>query len=73
MHWHTKLAQPQTLAAPGFESLATPTYRGSTVLFKKQADVVDDWNQAESGYSYGLYGTPTALELSGRIAQLEGA
>ncbi|HAS64277.1 MAG TPA: cystathionine beta-lyase [Vibrio sp.] len=73
MHWHSRLVQPQTLAAPGFESLATPTYRGSTVLFKKQADVVDDWNQAESGYSYGLYGTPTALELSGRIAQLEGA
>jgi len=73
MHWHSRLVQPQTLAAPEFESLATPTYRGSTVLFKKQADVVDDWNQAESGYSYGLYGTPTALELSGRIAQLEGA
>lgn len=73
MHWHSRLVQPQTLAKSGFESLATPTYRGSTVLFKKQADIVDDWNQAENGYSYGLYGTPTALELSGRIAQLEGA
>ncbi|WP_116474734.1 cystathionine beta-lyase [Zobellella maritima] len=73
MHWHSRLVQPQTLAAPGFESLATPTYRGSTVVFKKQADVVDDWEQIENGYSYGLYGTPTALELSGRIAQLEGA
>ncbi len=73
MHWHSRLVQPQTLATSGFESLATPTYRGSTVLFKKQADIVDDWNQAENGYSYGLYGTPTTLELSGRIAQLEGA
>ncbi|MGF1767315.1 cystathionine beta-lyase [Enterovibrio makurazakiensis] len=73
MHWHSRLVQPQTLAASGFESLATPTYRGSTVLFKKQADVVDDWNQAKNGYAYGLYGTPTTLELSGRIAQLEGA
>ena len=73
MHWRSRLVQPQTLAAPGFESLATPTHRGSTVLFKKQSDIVDDWNQAENGYSYGLYGTPTTLELSGRIAQLEGA
>ncbi|MGF1767310.1 cystathionine beta-lyase [Enterovibrio makurazakiensis] len=73
MHWHSRLVQPQTLAAPGFESLATPTYRGSTVLFNKQADVVDAWDQAKGGYSYGLYGTPTTLELSGRIAQLEGA
>ncbi len=73
MHWHSRLVQPQTLATSGFQSLATPTYRGSTVLFNKQADIVDDWNQAENGYSYGLYGTPTTLELSGRIAQLEGA
>ena len=73
MHWRSRLVQPQTLAVPGFESLATPTHRGSTVLFKKQSDIVDDWNQAENGYSYGLYGTPTTLELSGRIAQLEGA
>ncbi|GHA49888.1 cystathionine beta-lyase [Photobacterium aphoticum] len=73
MHWHSKLVQPQTLAAPGFKSLATPTHRGSTVLFDKQADVVDAWDQAKGGYSYGLYGTPTTLELSGRIAQLEGA
>ena len=73
MHWHSRLVQPQTLATSGFQSLATPTYRGSTVLFNKQADIVDDWNQADNGYSYGLYGTPTTLELSGRIAQLEGA
>ena len=72
MHWRTKLAQPQTLAPAGFKSLAVPTYRGSTVLFEKQADVIDHWKQ-EDGYSCGLYGTPTALELAGRIRALEGA
>lgn len=72
MHWRTKLAQPQTLAPAGFTSLTVPTYRGSTVLFEKQADVIDHWKQDE-GYSYGLYGTPTALELAGRIRDLEGA
>jgi len=45
----------------GYRSLATPTYRGSTTLFGRQADVKDDWQQAD-GYSYGMYGTPTVLE-----------
>lgn len=73
MHWQTKLAQPQVLSNPGFKSLVTPTYRGSTVLFKKQSDVVDGWDQKQNGYSYGLYGTPTTIELSERIAELENA
>jgi cystathionine beta-lyase len=50
-----------------------PTYRGSTVLFEHQADVSDDWRQTENGYTYGLYGTPTVLELGARIAEIEGA
>ena len=73
MHWRTRLAQPQENARSGFKSLATPTYRGSTVLFERQADVIDHWEHATQGYSYGLYGTPTTLELAGRIAELEGA
>ena len=50
-----------------------PTYRGSTVVFERQADVSDDWRQTENGYTYGLYGTPTVLELGARIAEIEGA
>lgn len=73
MHWHTKLIQTQAKAPDGFHSLVPPVYRGSTVLFNRVADVVDDWRQAESGYSYGLYGTPTTLELAARIAELENA
>ena len=73
MHWRSRLVQPQTLAPAGFKSLTTPVHRASTVLFDRQADVIDSWHQAQTGYSYGLYGTPTALELGGRIAQLEGA
>ena len=73
MHWRSRLVQPQALAPSGFKSLAYPTYRGSTVLFERQADVTDDWRQADGAYRYGLYGTPTALELAGRVAQLEGA
>jgi cystathionine beta-lyase len=33
--------------------------------------VDDEWDQYEAGYTYGLYGTPTVLELAGRICELE--
>lgn len=73
MDWRTKLLNPDPQARLDFRSLATPVYRGSTVVFDNQASVKDDWQQAEKGYSYGLYGTPTTLELASRIADLEGA
>ena len=73
MDWRTKLLNPSPKARQDYRSLATPVYRGSTVLFNEQSVVTDDWRQAEHGYSYGLYGTPTTLELAARIAELEGA
>ena len=73
MDWRTKLLNPSLKARQDYRSLAVPVYRGSTVLFHDQAVVTDDWRQAEYGYSYGLYGTPTTLELAARLAELEGA
>ena len=73
MDWRTKLVNPSPKARQDYRSLATPVYRGSTVLFDDQSVVTDDWQQAEHGYSYGLYGTPTTLELAARLAELEGA
>jgi cysteine-S-conjugate beta-lyase len=73
MHWRSKLIHPSAHAPANFRSLAMPTYRGSTVLFERQSAVSDDWRQAEAGYTYGLYGTPTVLELGARIAEIEGA
>ncbi|MDG1416122.1 MAG: PLP-dependent transferase, partial [Alphaproteobacteria bacterium] len=70
MDWRTKLLNPAPQARRDYNSLNTPVYRGSTVVFKDAASVNDHWNQAENGYSYGLYGTPTALELASRIAGL---
>ena len=64
MDWRTKLLDPKPLARQDYASLATPVYRGSTVVFDDQAAVIDDWQQADKGYSYGLYGTPTTLELA---------
>jgi cystathionine beta-lyase len=73
MDWRTKLLDPRPRARRDYASLATPVYRGSTVVFEDQSSVKDSWDQAESGYSYGLYGTPTALELAARISEIEGA
>ena len=72
MDWRTKLIDPKPYARRDYMSLATPVFRGSTVLFEDQATVTDDWRQTENGYSYGLYGTPTALELAARIAHIDG-
>ena len=73
MDWRTKLLNPSPQARRDYISLVTPVYRGSTVVFPDQASVVDSWQQARDGYAYGLYGTPTALELAARIATIEGA
>ena len=56
----------------GFRSLNVPVYRASTTLFPTADSVNDHWDQHESGYTYGLYGTPTTLELAARICELEG-
>ena len=63
---HSGVKVPQ-----GYRSLASPVFRGSTTLFPDAASVNDSWDQHEVGYTYGLYGTPTTLELAGKICELE--
>ena len=70
-HWKTRLIHSDVQVPPGYRSLTTPTYRGSTTVFPDAAAVTDNWDQYEAGYTYGLYGTPTTLELAGRICELE--
>lgn len=61
------------VAVPGdYRSLVTPVYRGSTTIFPNAGAVTDRWDQERIGYTYGLYGTPTSLELAARICELEG-
>jgi cystathionine beta-lyase len=70
--WKTKLIHTESTTPSGFRSLVTPTYRGSTVLFPDAKSVNDHWDQEQVGYTYGLYGTPTVLELAARVCELEG-
>jgi cystathionine beta-lyase len=72
LHWHTRLIASAPRPPAGFRSLAPAVHRGSTVLFDRLSEAVDDWQQADR-YTYGLYGTPTTLELGLRIAALERA
>jgi cystathionine beta-lyase len=70
-HWKTKLIHSDAKVPEGFRALNTPVYRGSTVLFSDAAAITDAWDQYDVGYTYGLYGTPTTLELAARICELE--
>ncbi len=69
--WKTKLIHSDAKIPQGYRSLTTPVYRGSTTVFPSAAAVRDTWDQNRVGYTYGLYGTPTVLELAARICELE--
>ncbi|MGA2019121.1 MAG: cystathionine beta-lyase [Candidatus Sulfotelmatobacter sp.] len=69
--WKTRLIHSDVRVPQGYRSLASPVFRGSTTLFPDAASVDDSWDQYEVGYTYGLYGTPTTLELAGKICELE--
>lgn len=69
--WKTRLIHSETALPQGYRSLVTPVYRGSTTLFESASAVSDKWDQERIGYTYGLYGTPTSLELAARICTLE--
>jgi cystathionine beta-lyase len=69
--WKTKLIHTDAKIPQGYRSLATPTFRGSTTVFPDAAAVTDNWDQWRAGYTYGLYGTPTVLELAARVCELE--
>ena len=70
--WRTKLIHSEVELPEGYRSLVTPVFRGSTTVFPNTAALRDNWRQHEVGWVYGVYGTPTALELAGRICELEG-
>jgi cystathionine beta-lyase len=69
--WKTKLIHTDAKIPQGYRSLATPVYRGSTTVFPSASAVRDTWDQNRVGYTYGLYGTPTSMELAARICELE--
>src|ERR1700744_1339512 len=69
--WRTRLIHTDATIPEGYRSLTTAVRRGSTTLFRSAGDASDQWDQYRVGYTYGLYGTPTTLELAARICELE--
>jgi cysteine-S-conjugate beta-lyase len=69
--WKTKLIHTDATVPEGYRSLSSAVRRGSTTLFRSAAVASDHWDQYKVGYTYGLYGTPTTLELATRICELE--
>jgi cysteine-S-conjugate beta-lyase len=69
--WKTKLIHSDAKIPEGYRSLASPTFRGSTTLFPSASAVTDNWDQWRAGYTYGVYGTPTVMELAARVCELE--
>lgn len=69
MDWRTKLIHAAPAPA-GYESLTPSTHRASTtVLPNLPATTNASWRDP---YSYGIYGTPTTLDLAQRVAALCG-
>lgn len=64
--------QPATLPAPaGFNSLSTPTYRGSTITYPDYDSFVARGSLGRKAYTYGLAGTPTSRALADKLTALE--
>ncbi len=56
-----------------FQSLGTPVWRASTVLFPDARSFLHRKSRFFDGYTYGLAGTPTHTWLTQRLAALEEA
>ncbi|MBP2301182.1 trans-sulfuration enzyme family protein [Azospirillum picis] len=57
--------------AEGFDSLAVPVHRGSTIRFATSREYQSRGERGHAGYSYGLYGTPTTRTLEAKLTALE--
>lgn len=55
----------------GFDSLSVPTYRGSTIVFADAEGYATRGTRGHTGFTYGLYGTPTHRALEAKLTLLE--
>lgn len=56
-----------------FKSLATPVYRGSTIVFEDFQSFEERKKRQPDGFSYGITGSPTHREVEKLISGLEGS
>lgn len=70
MHDLTDCVHHPAISHEGFASLSVATHRASTIVFDDAQAYADRHKRGPSGYSYGLYGTPTSRTLEAQLTRL---
>jgi len=68
----TRCVQHPAAPLEGFASLATPTYRASTIVYEDADAFLGRGGRGFDDYTYGLHGTPTTRTLEAQLTALHG-
>ncbi|MDR6821009.1 cystathionine beta-lyase [Neorhizobium sp. 2083] len=71
MRDNTLCVKHPAISHDGYASLATATYRASTIVFDSAEAYANRSKRGPDGYTYGLHGTPTSRTLEASICTLE--
>jgi cystathionine beta-lyase len=72
MHDTTRCVHHPAVDEAGYASLAVPTHRASTIVYKDAASFAARKHRGFDGYTYGLHGTPTTRTLEAHLTALHG-
>ncbi len=72
MHDLTQCVHHPRVSTEGYESLAVPTYRASTIVYPDAKSFSNRSGRGFDGYTYGLHGTPTTRTLEAQLTLLHG-
>jgi cystathionine beta-lyase len=72
MHDSTRCVHHPAVSEVGYASLAVPTHRASTIVYKDAASFSARKYRGFDGYTYGLHGTPTTRTLEAQLTALHG-
>ncbi len=72
MHDSTRCVHHPAVNEEGYASLAVPTHRASTIVYKDAASFAARKYRGFDGYTYGLHGTPTTRTLEAQLTALHG-
>jgi cystathionine beta-lyase len=70
MHDLTRCVHHPAVNEDGYASLAVPTHRASTIVYKDAASFAARKYRGFDGYTYGLHGTPTTRTLEAQLTAL---
>lgn len=68
----TRCVHHPAVSTDGYASLAVPTHRASTIVYKDWESFAQRSQRGFDGYTYGLHGTPTTRTLEAQLTALHG-